>query len=139
MTDNCCNKSFFLNFFSANIIWGKVFCGKCNTSDIIKFVLIIFILTSSIIILFFSKKMSFDSEITRIIAKEFIDNFKSTYFLDFQKCNQNDNKIVFDIWPGTNKGCGKNNTKEAYIPIDMETCKTNEIIFDNIYNSSSKY
>ena len=118
--------------FNANIICGKILCCKCNGSDIFKFVLIMPIIISATIVLIFSLKMNFDSEVTRVIAKEFIDNFESTYFLDFQKCNQNDNKVIFDIWPGTNKGCGKNDTKEAYIPKDKNSCKKSEIIIDGI-------
>lgn len=127
------------NCFSAHNLLGKIVFCNFNASEFIKFILICFILAFSSLTLIFSQKISFDSEITKSIADEFIDNFKSTYFLEFQKCYPNDKKIKFDTWQGTNRGCGKKNKEVYALENDDDNCKKDEKTFykispQNIYN-----
>ena len=85
-------------------------------------------------ILILSKTISFDSEISNQISKEFLDNFQTGYFLEFHKCNSNENRIKFGTWQGTIKGCGTENNgiKKARIPKENKDCKKDEKILEKI-------
>ena len=92
------------------------------------------IIILSIFIFYYSSKIDFDSEISKSISYEFIDNFQTGYFLDFNKCTPNDNRIKLDTWKGTLKGCGKiiDNKSSVRILPDNDNCGKNEIVLEKI-------
>ena len=115
--------------------------NKCIAANIIKMILILIIFALSLTILIFSQKMSFDADITKSISQEFLDNFKTWYFLYFGKCNPNDKKIKLDAWQGTVNGCakGKDDKYNVRILDKGETCKSSEITIDEIPSQNIFY
>ena len=112
------------------------FIGFNNINSIISVILNIIKIFFSISIFIFSLLIKFDSEVSRTISYELIENFQSGYFLDFRFCNSNENRINFGTWPGTVKGCGKieNGRPKANILDEKkeDKCNKNEIFLDNI-------
>ena len=97
-------------------------------------------ITISIFIFIFSDKSGIDADVSRSISNEFIDNFATGYFIEFYKCNSNENRIKFDTWQGTIKGCLKitKDKKEISIPVNG-ICGEGEKVIEkippqNIYN-----
>lgn len=122
-----------INYFKINFILNKTI-SEPSCENITKLVLMFFIIVFTIAIMIFSREMNFDSEITKSISNEFIENFKRKYFLDFYKCNPNDEKVILDKWQGTIKGCGTiiNGKKTAYVLDTGKECKNDEIILEKI-------
>ena len=92
------------------------------------------IIILSFLTFYYSLKIDFDSEISKSISYEFIDNFQTGYYLDFNICTPNENRIKLDTWKGTLKGCGKikDNKSSVRILPDNDNCKKDEIVFEKI-------
>ena len=88
----------------------------------------------AIALIFLSRLVAFNAEVSKSISNEFIDNFKTGYFLNFYKCNPNENRIKLDTWQGTIKGCGseKDGIKKARIPKEDKDCEKDEVILEKI-------
>ena len=82
----------------------------------------------------------FDSEASRIISEELLENFHSGYFIEFAKCSNpsnnmqsskvtNDNLIKFGAWQGTRRGCAykADNSKPPRKLESEKKCKDDEI------------
>ncbi len=120
-------------------IFDKINPFKCidfGKNIYIRFYIIfdIIIIILSYLTFFNSLKLDFDSEISKSISYEFIDNFQTGYFLDFYKCTPNENRIKLDTWKGTLKGCGKfkNNKNTVRILPEKDVCKKDEIVLEKI-------
>ena len=88
----------------------------------------------SVCVLIFSKQSNFNANVSRSISNEFIENFATGYFMEFYKCNSNENRIKFDAWQGTVKGCLKiqDNKKEAVLPLNGINCEEGEPAIEKI-------
>ena len=88
----------------------------------------------SLVTFYYTFKIDFDSEISKSISNEFIDNFQTGYFLDFYKCSPNENRIKLDTWKGTLKGCGKikDNISSVRTISDNDNCNKDEIVLEKI-------
>ena len=108
--------------------WQKNIYNKLHwINNILKLVITVFILI-------FSKQSYANADISRSISNEFIDNFATGYFMEFYKCNSNENRIKFDIWQGTIKGCLKikDNKTEVSLPQDGVNCEEGETAIEKI-------
>jgi len=87
----------------------------------------------------------FDSEASRIISEELLENFHSGYFIEFAKCSNpsnnmqsskvtNDNLIKFGAWQGTRRGCAykADNSKPPRKLESEKKCKDDEITLEEI-------
>jgi hypothetical protein len=92
------------------------------------------IIILSFLIFYYSLKIDFDSEISKSISYEFIENFQTGYYLDFKICTPNENRIKLDTWKGTLKGCGKikDNKSSVRILSDNDNCYKDEIVLEKI-------
>ena len=92
------------------------------------------IIILSFLTFYYSLKIDFDSEISKSISYEFIDNFQTGYYLDFNICTPNENRIKLDTWRGTLKGCGKikDNKSSARILSENDNCKKDELVLEKI-------
>lgn len=124
----------------------KLECDKDHPLDIILFVLQLISLGLSTAITILSRHITFDGEISRNISEELIDNFITGYYTEFSKVSSpnifeselleetNDNKIIFGVWEGTKRGCGKD--KVDKVLEEGKECKKDE---ENIYDIPKQY
>ena len=109
------------------------FCGTICRKLITIFNTINLVITLICLILAYNIKIN--SEVATIISKEFKDNFINGYYLNFFKCTSNENRVFFDEWKGTIRGCGseKNNVKRVRVPKTDEYCDPlTEVTIDGI-------
>ena len=101
-----------------------------ETKDRAKIILILFSIIISCVIMIISSKISYDSEISRSISDELIDNFESGFFMSFNKSIVGVSKVKFGKWQGTLRGCGiiKGGVKQAYILKEGIKCEQGEYI-----------
>ena len=92
------------------------------------------IIILSFLTFYYSLKIDFDSDISKNISNEFIDNFQTGYFLDFNICTPNENRIKLDTWRGTLKGCGKRKDNKSSVRIlsENDNCKKDELVLEKI-------
>ena len=95
----------------------------------------------SFVIMFWTNKIYFDSDTSRSIAQELIDNFNNKYYTRFIFGNDklyssnllselNSIPNHFDKWPGTVEGCGKkDNTSKIR---EKESCEKDEVFLEAI-------
>ena len=97
-----------------------------DPKDRVKIILQIIAIIISIIIMRLSGKISYDGEVSKSISDELIDNFETGFFMSFNNKNAGD-KVKFDTWQGTVKGCGiiKDGKKAAKI-LEGEKCEDDE-------------
>ena len=128
----------------------KCYCFKCPPtfrfcSKEILPILLLFMQCVSIIIsfviIFYTSKIYFDSDTSRSIAQELIDNFNNKYYTRFIFGNDklyssnllselNSIPNHFDKWPGTIEGCGKkDNTSKIR---EKESCEKDEVFLEAI-------
>lgn len=119
---------------------------KCDTDhplDIALFILQLISFGLSLTISIFSSHITFDGEISRSISEDLIENFNTGYYTSFAKISSseniytskileetNDNKVIFGIWEGTKKGCGKDN--KAKVLKEGGNCDKNEEFLNDI-------
>ena len=109
--------------------------GLNGAYNIIFWIFSLIIMALSFLIFVFALSIKYDSEVSSAISYELIENFKTGYFLDFYKCNTNENRIKFGTWQGTVKGCGKIENGVANTKILNEKkgkCDKDEVFLDNI-------
>lgn len=115
---------------------------KCEWISIVLSILQVISLILSMIIMYVTNKIYFDSDTSRSIAKELIDNFNTGYFKKFLSGKDNlyssnflseSNGIAmhFDKWPGTVEGCVKADNKSVYI-LKKESCDKDDLFLERI-------
>ena len=85
----------------------------------------------SILIMILSSIISYDSEVSKSIAEELIENFETGYFMDFNDTDGDEGNIVkFGLWQGTIDGCGiiKDEKKQAVRLDKGEKCEYGEML-----------
>ena len=100
-----------------------------NYKDRIKIIFQLISIFLSILIMILSSIISYDSEVSKSIAAELIDNFETGYFMDFN--DQGIGEIVkFGKWQGTVKGCGiiEYPKKYAVRLNEGERCEKSEVL-----------
>ena len=115
------------------------FCKGCG---LILTVLHAISMILSVAIIWLSRNITFDGEISRSISEEFIDNFNTGYYTAFAKISSNsvykselldeinDNKICFCYWEGTKRGCGKDN--QAKVLKEGKKCDKDYVTLNEI-------
>ena len=116
------------------------FCSKEILPILLLFMQCVSIVIS-FVIMFYTSKIYFDSDTSRSIAQELIDNFNNKYYTRFIFGNDklyssnllselNSIPNHFDKWPGTIEGCGKkDNTSKIR---EKESCEKDEVFLEAI-------
>ena len=87
-----------------------------NYKDRMKIIFQLISIFLSILIMILSSIISYDSEVSKSIAAELIDNFETGYFMDFNDKSIGE-KVKFGKWQGTVKGCGITEYPQKYAVI----------------------
>ena len=109
------------------------FCGTICRKLITIFNTINLVIT--LICLILTYNIEINSEVATIISEEFKENFEGGYYLNFFNCTSNENRVSFDKWKGTIRGCAtnKNNVKRVRVPKKDEFCDPlTEVTLDGI-------
>ena len=115
---------------------------KCEWISIVFLFLQLISITLSMILMYAVNKIYFDSDTSKSIAKELIDNLNTGYFKKFMFGKNNlyssnflseSNGIAmhFDKWPGTVEGCVKADNKSVYI-LKKESCDKGDLFLERI-------
>ena len=121
-------------------------CKNCYNWLLLCYILLLICLLIIIILILLMKfEYKFDTEASRIISEELLENFHSGYFIKFAKCSipsnnmksskiANDNLVKFGTWQGTKRGCA-NKADSSKPPRKLESgkeCKDDEITLEEI-------
>ena len=111
------------NRFKNNLLKWK------DSKDRVKIIFQLISIFLSILIMILCSLISYDSEVSKSIAEELVDNFETGFFMDFSDIDIGE-KVKFGKWQGTVKGCGiiKNGQKQAARLGEGEKCENGEFI-----------